>query len=188
MFEDNGDMRITKSKSSLKQKLRLEQSSRILPAPETTVIDGCALLWIIRWPRHGTIQNFVNSVLEYIFLKLEHSNVNIIFDRYYEYSTKTATRASRAVQQARTLHKLTPSTALPAQSIALTVTENKKQIISTICEQLQGRGETHKATAKHKLLITGASSISVEIFKGFTIERKDLETPTRRQMLSFLDK
>ncbi|KAG0710302.1 hypothetical protein GWK47_023103 [Chionoecetes opilio] len=42
MFEDNGDMRITKSKSSLKQKLRLEQSSRILPAPETTVIDGCA--------------------------------------------------------------------------------------------------------------------------------------------------
>ncbi|KAG0722059.1 hypothetical protein GWK47_045188 [Chionoecetes opilio] len=41
MFEDNGDMRITKSKSSLKQKLRLEQSSRILPAPETTVIDGC---------------------------------------------------------------------------------------------------------------------------------------------------
>jgi len=44
MFEDNGDMRITKSKAKLKQKLQVEQPSRTQPSPETTVIDGDALL------------------------------------------------------------------------------------------------------------------------------------------------
>lgn len=95
----------------------------------------------------------MNNVLKYIFQKLEHSEVNIITDRYYEYSAKTSTRTSRVVQQASRRHKLTPSTALPAQSTALTLTENKQQIISTICKQLQEKGKTHKATAKHRLLI-----------------------------------
>ena len=85
------------------------------------------------------------------------------------------TRTSRAVQQASRRHKLTPSTPLPAQTTALAITENKQQIISTICEQLQEKGKTCNTTAKHSLLVTGPSSIPVEIFKGIVIERKDLE-------------
>ena len=69
----------------------------------------------------------MDSVLEYIFRKLEDSDVNVIFDRYFEYSTKSATRTSRAVQQASRRHKLTPSTPLPAQTTALTTTKNKRQ-------------------------------------------------------------
>ena len=87
MFEDNGEMRITKSKSTLKRKLQVEQSSRTLPTPGTIVVDGCTILWTIQWPKHGTVQDYVNNVLEYIFGKLQHSDVNIIFDRY---STSTA--------------------------------------------------------------------------------------------------
>ena len=67
MFEDSGDMRITKSKSTMKRKLQVEQSSRTLPTPETIVVDGCSILWTIQWPNHGTVQGYVNNVLEYIF-------------------------------------------------------------------------------------------------------------------------
>ena len=108
MFEDSGDMRITKSKSTLNRKLQVEQSSRTLPTPETIVVDGCAILWTIQWPKHVTVQDYVNNVLEYIFGKLRHSDVNVIFDRYYEYSTKGSTRTSRTVQQPSRRHRLTP--------------------------------------------------------------------------------
>ena len=38
MFEGNGDMRITKSKAKLKQKLQVEQSSRTQPSPRDDAI------------------------------------------------------------------------------------------------------------------------------------------------------
>ena len=81
MFEDNGDMRITQSNSSLKQKMQVEQSSQTLSFPDTIIIDGGALLWIIQWPNQGIIQDFVNNVLEYLFRKFEHNDVYVIFDR-----------------------------------------------------------------------------------------------------------
>ena len=77
MFEDRGDMRIIKT--TLKRKLQVEQSPRTLSTPETIVVDGCAILWIIQRPKHGTVQqDYVNNALEYIFGNLQHSDVNII--------------------------------------------------------------------------------------------------------------
>ena len=40
MFEDSGDMRITKSKSTLKRKLQVEQLPRTLPTPETSFLTA----------------------------------------------------------------------------------------------------------------------------------------------------
>ena len=117
----------------------------------------------------------MNNVLEYIFGKLQHSDLNVICDRYYESSIHSSTRTSRTVQQASRQHRLTPSTPLPAQSV-VTVTENKQQVIDTVCEQLREKGKTHEASMKHSLLVTGPASIPVEIFKGVAIVRRDLET------------
>ena len=173
MIKDSGEMRITKSNPTLKRKLQVEHSSRTLPTPDTIVVGGCAILWTIQWPKHGTVQYYVNIVLEYIFGRLQHSDVIVIFDLYYEYTIKRSTRTSRTVQQqASRRHRLTPSTPQPAQSVVLTVTENKQQIIDTICEQLREKGKTHEATMKHSLLVTGPSSIPVEIFKGVAIDRE----------------
>jgi len=49
---------------------------------------------IIQWRNKGIVQDYVDNVLEYIFRKLEDSDVNVIFDRYFEYSAKSATRTS----------------------------------------------------------------------------------------------
>ena len=79
-------------KTTLKRKLQVEQSPRTLSTPETIVVDGCAILWIMHWPKHGTVQqDYVNIALEYIFGNLQHSDVNIICDRYYEYSINSST-------------------------------------------------------------------------------------------------
>ncbi len=55
MFEDSGDMRITKSKSTLKRKLQVEQSSRTLPTHETS------LLTAVRFYGKFNGQNMVQS-------------------------------------------------------------------------------------------------------------------------------
>ena len=46
MYNDKGDMRITKSKSILKNNLKVEVSNKRVPSPNL-IIDGCAVLWII---------------------------------------------------------------------------------------------------------------------------------------------
>ena len=43
MFNDKGQTRISKSKSTLKRKLQVEKSSRLAINPDTTIIDGCAM-------------------------------------------------------------------------------------------------------------------------------------------------
>ena len=57
-------------KTTLKRTLQVEQSPRTLPTPETIVVDGCVILWTMEWPKYGTVQYYVNNVLEYIFGKL----------------------------------------------------------------------------------------------------------------------
>ena len=51
LFNDSGEMRITKSKADLKNLTKVEVTARH-PTPEATctVIDGYALLWIPQWP------------------------------------------------------------------------------------------------------------------------------------------
>ena len=86
MFDDDGEMRIAKSKSVLKNKLQIEQSARQVHNPGVVVIDGCAILWHIQWPTSGIIKNCVGGFIAYVFDKLLKTKVHIIFNRYYEYS------------------------------------------------------------------------------------------------------
>ncbi|KAG1669737.1 hypothetical protein GQR58_017266 [Nymphon striatum] len=50
MFNPGGDMKITKSKSTLKLKLQVTISDRNCPIPDTVIYDVSALLWVLTWP------------------------------------------------------------------------------------------------------------------------------------------
>jgi len=179
MFEDNGDMRVTKAKSVLKRKLQVEQSARTVHKTEVVIIDGCAILWIINWPTRGTVQDFVDGFLQYILSKLKQSKVYLVFDRYYEYSIKSNTRSFRAGQKVRKRHKLSPSTPLPPQQVVLNVSENKIQIIDIICQQLLQRVQhiqTTGTTSCHSLVVTGSNTTPQEVSLGVLIQRGDLTT------------
>ena len=74
------------------------------------------------------------------------------------------------------IHHLTTATILSSQKVVLTVTENKKQLINIICEELQNDKDfidsfSHEPT----LLITGEGD-PVEITRGGVIPRPDIFT------------
>ena len=66
MFDESGEMRITKSKSVMKTKLQVEMMDGCSTPPDAIVLDGCAILWVIRWPSHGLVQNNIKNLNGYI--------------------------------------------------------------------------------------------------------------------------
>ena len=104
LFNDSGEMRISKSKSDLKNLTKVDVSARHVTQEETcTVIDCCALLWIPQWPSSTSTQqplvmDFVKKFKHHIKEKLKSSDVYLVFDRYESFSTKSSTRISRMAE------------------------------------------------------------------------------------------
>ena len=92
---------------------------------DVTVIDGSALLWTIHWPADGTIADFIENVKTRLTSYLSDSDVDLIFDRDYDYSIKSVTRDARETGVSKK-HHLLLSTKVPAQKVVLSSIENKK--------------------------------------------------------------
>lgn len=177
MFHDSGAMRLCTGKSDLKKRLAKEVSSRFSTSDVVAVVlDGSAVLWVVHWPAKGTIADYVNNFKEYLSKKLLEVDVYLIFDRYREYSTKSVTRDARACEASR-VYQLTENTSLPSQKAVLTVSANKKQLMSIICQSIINDKSFHlKHTISNKLVITGSEDAPTEIYKGVVITRQDVAT------------
>ena len=175
MFEKTGDMRISKAKSALKTKLQVELTVRHSAPPKAIVLDGCAILWVIRWPAHGVVRDFVENVFQYTANHLKVSDTYLIFDRYYDNSIKENTRASRAGQHASREHQLSMQTPLPPQKVCLTVTRNKVQLIKLVCDYFTQKKHLLPRNGK-SLVITGPDLIPIQISAAAEVERIDLRT------------
>jgi hypothetical protein len=125
----------------------------------------------------GTVKTYVSKFREHIVRKLQKGDVYLVFDRYYEYSTKGVTRSARNPETSR-VHQLTVSTELPQQKVILTVTENKMQVIDIICSELVRDVSFHRDhTQNHKLIITPEDVTPTEISNGgVIINRRDMDT------------
>ena len=101
------------------------------------IIEGCALLYHIGWPDPGKVQNIIRSIQYHVEKKLINSDVCLIFDRYYDFSTKSATRGRRGVpSQGDITYHLQPDSPPQKKKVMLSVTSNKVQLIKIICDQL----------------------------------------------------
>jgi len=173
MFTDSGEMRVAKGKSTLKTQLQVEVSSRLAP-PQTVIIDGSAILWVVHWPVNGKVQDYVDNVVTYVTRKMKEANVYLIFDRYFPYSIKSSTRSARDKEASRK-HRISPMMLLPPQKVMLTVTENKVQLVELIVQRLK-ESCANLAYTQHKLVVTGHHAVPIEINLGCIIERRDLES------------
>ena len=175
MFHDSGAMRICKAKSDLKKRLAKEALSRYSTSNvAASVLDGSAVLWVVHWPAKGVIADFVENFKGFLLKKLLNSDVYLIFDRYREYSTKSVTRDAQTCEASRAYH-LTENMPLPSQKAVLTVSSNKKQLMSIIC--IINDEEFHaQHTTRNKLVITGSDDVPTEIHKGVVIAREDIAT------------
>ena len=169
--EKNGSMRLS-TKSTIKSKLQVEASTRSLSPPDCIILDGCAVLWVVRWPSKGKVEDYVKSFVDYVENHLRMADTYLVFDRYYERSIKEGTRKARAGRDASRRHKLSLSTPLPAQKVCLTVTENKVQLIDIICQYLND----YRTNSSHCLVVTGPDPIPLEYFAGDVRAREDLRT------------
>ena len=70
----------------------MEMSNRTLH-PDATVIDGYALLW--KWPSEGTVNDFVTDVKNRVKKYLDKTDMYLVFDCYYDFSTKSVARGGR---------------------------------------------------------------------------------------------
>ena len=106
--------RMLTSKKTLKE----EVSLRTCLSENAVVLDGCALLWSVHWPKAGNFNNLVNVFKDYIMKFLHKSNVFLIFDQYHDYSIEDVA-CQYCVGKARFLHSLSLSTPLPSKEVTL---------------------------------------------------------------------
>ena len=166
MFDDTGNMRSTKTKSSL-NKLGVKVSSRSLTKPSLLVVDGCSILWVINWPTNGTLSDYVSNFCDFIFLHLQSNDTSVVFDKYRDFSIKSSTRADRGKFSSRT-------SPLPPKSSVLTSASCKVQIIKHVTEGLLQRAVA--GCYANSLVITGLSETPTEVSHGVAIQRQDLLT------------
>ena len=65
LFTDTGEARYPKGKSTLKKKLKVEVSTRTYDA-DVMILDGCAVLYHIHWPKDARVKDFVDAFIEYV--------------------------------------------------------------------------------------------------------------------------
>ena len=94
LFKENGEMRINENKSDLKQTLKVDVSGRVQNKADAVIFDGCAMLRAVYWPTNGTVVDLMESIKKYLQRYDESSDIYLIFDRYFDYSPKGATRQS----------------------------------------------------------------------------------------------
>ena len=93
------------------------------------------MIWVVNWPSSGTIADFASNVTEYVLAKLRYSNVYLVFDKYNDYSIKSAARAERGKAASKS-HQLTKQTPLPSKQVVLGNNSNKSQLIDIIFDDV----------------------------------------------------
>ena len=179
---DNPKPRIAKNKAQLKQSLKKECFARQLSGRTgSVVIDGSAILYTISWPKHGLVKNFVEQFRKYVERKLKDFDVDLVFDRYRDFSIKCSTRDDRGkcVKRAN-VYQLSNAMKLPNKEDILNIQDNKKQLIALICEDLSSNTIFPETTTggKHRLVITGEEDSPMEVTEGefANIARHDIRT------------
>ena len=104
MFTNTGEMRVASNKAALKNKLKVEITSRTRSKSASVIIDGSALMWVVHWPLHGTVQDKIRNFIDYISSHLQLADTYLIFDSYHDNSIKDITRTSRAGKDASRQH------------------------------------------------------------------------------------
>ena len=121
MFDADGQMHESILMANFKNALKAKVSSRTIgTVTDTKLLDGCAILWVIPWPRIGTVQDYWDSFSWWL----------ISLDIYFIHSdTYQASNHQVRAKSERTVHTLRCNTSLHTKS---STTGNTKQVTVAI--------------------------------------------------------
>ena len=174
IFNPDGSMRIATNKACLKNSLAVETPVQVWGQPSVIVVDVSAVLWTLPWPPQGTVQTLFNTFKIWVANKLNNSDVHLVLDRYFDYSTKSSTMVARASKKPPTrVHKLSEKTPLPSRDVILKCVANKIQINHLICKLIMNDQEfLDEATSVSFLMIPMCLHYSVTITKSVVPQPK----------------
>ncbi|MEM7297990.1 MAG: hypothetical protein AAF391_06960, partial [Bacteroidota bacterium] len=173
LFQDTGEPRFPTAKADLKNKMKIEVSSRGI-SNDAVLIDGGGMLHsAIHWPKDGFVADLVKVIDHYLTKTTASTDAYLIFDRYYDYSIKSATRQKR-IGKFKTAHTLSLNTILPPKEVCMSSTKTKESLIEVVSNELIQRYKSRKNQSK--LVVTSKNACPVETEKGYLIERSDLES------------
>ena len=172
MFEEDGSMRISKSKSKLKTLLEVKVPSRTTSL-YTYVIDGCAFLWVVSWPSKGaTVSEFCDVFKSQLLHYLKFGNVYLVFDRYEAISIKHHTRQIREKGYSRQFN-LSLDTVLPTKEVVLNNSANKKKLIELLIVSITS-DTNYCCQLPNSIVVTGQNPVPIEVSSDGNKERTDL--------------
>ena len=109
MVDENGNMKDAKTKSNLKNALKMEVSRRLAEQDvQTMFLDGVAVLWVVPWPTSGTLHDYLVRFRSYLNGHLAKSDVYLtaVLGRQPEAAgTKGQTGSTHYVAQLACHHK-----------------------------------------------------------------------------------
>ena len=106
MFNPDGEMKILKSKSTLRRKLQVAVSERNCPVQNTIIYDVSALLWVINWSL-DKLHVYVDGFKKFVLQALQRENVTLVFDKYF-FPNSIKTFARMHIAGSSRAQKLTP--------------------------------------------------------------------------------
>ena len=109
----------------------------------------------------------------FVLKELDIGRTYLVFDRYYDFNTKSLTRTGCGKSASRT-HQLTGSSPLPPETVVLSYSHSKSQLIDLICDQLLLVSSSRKSG--FPLVLTGSADTPMEVNDDLIIKRKDLTT------------
>ena len=168
MFNRDGSMWIAANNACLKKSLAVETSVRVWGQPTVIVVDVSAVLWTLPWPQQGTVQILINTFKIRVASKLNNSDVHLVLDRYFDYSTKSSARVARASKKTPTrVDKLSEKSPLPSRDVILKCVANKIQINHLICKLAMNDQEfLDEATSHYWLFISGEEAMPTTVYRG----------------------
>ena len=172
LFDENGDMRLNKQKSELKNTLKMEVSNRHI-ITEAVVVDGNGVLWSLHWPLEGIVEYLAEVYFNYVMVHLTEHDVYLLFDRYYDCSIKGVTRAERT-ENVALKHMLLLKTRLPEREIALGSMHDKIQVIHLIAKYIIS--ETVNTFDCGRLFVTSADKVLALVWNGIQTKEIDVRT------------
>ena len=118
---------------------------------------------LVNWLSNGKVLDFVDNFLSYVFTLLHESDIHLVFDRYYEYSIKSATCIERA-KSTNVAYVLNLESPLSTKSISLKSIKSKVQLIHIICQKLAD--PSWSKDFPNALTVTDQSPTPFKVYKG----------------------
>ena len=161
-------MRYSKAKSILISELPVETSSHY-QEPHLLVIGGSAIFQAIKWPKHGTVAELIETKYQYIKDRLVYQDVFFVFNRYRLYSIKGSTRENR-IENIENHHYLKKNTLIKA----LSSSSNTTELIDLTLDFASCKVAANRF--QYLLVIIQSQDTPTEISPGNITHRDDLAT------------